>query len=776
MSDIPNEDFSHRVINYRWWFIATTILIFLVTASGARYLTINNDTRVFFSEGNPQFKALEALENTYTKDQSVVFVIAPKNGNVFTRETLSAIEELTESSWQIPYSSRVDSVTNFQHAYAVNDDLIVANLVENADQLRDDELTRARSAALAEPQLVNRLLSSSGHVTSVFINCLYPGESLDEVSQITAFSRNLAEEFRSKYPDLDIYLFGSIIMDNAFGEIGLDDMMTLIPFMYLTLIVIIGLCLRSVIAVFATFLIILMSMMTGMGLAGWLGISLNAASIAAPTIIMTLAVADSVHIQASAYQLMREGQSKHEAIAESLRINLQPVFLTSITTAIGFLSMNFSDAPPFRDLGNIVSMGVMAAFVYSALLLPSLLSVLPLRAKKSERAVNVPCCNRLACFIIRRRKAVFWSSLLGITLLSVGTLRIELNDSFLYYLGERYQVRQAGDFYQHNLSGADVIEYSLNAGESGGINNPDYLATVEAFANWYREQPKVVQVSTITDTVKRLNKNMHGDDETYYRIPESRELAAQYLLLYELSLPFGLDLNNQINVDKSATRMSVIIRDTTTREIREQDERARQWLKQHAPPGMFTYGSGLSVIWAHLSERNIYNMLGASFGALMLISLLLIFVLKSVRLGLVSLLPNLVPALMAFGLWGMTIGQVGLGLSVVVAMTLGIVVDDTVHFISKYLRAHREHGMNPAQGIQYAFHTVGTAMWVTTVALVAGFMVLTLSGFRMNSDMGLLSAVTILLALVMDFLFLPTLLMITGKHRKQGEQPCEKCE
>ncbi|MGF1757098.1 efflux RND transporter permease subunit [Photobacterium sagamiensis] len=776
MSDISNQDFSHWVINHRWWLIFSTLVLLLVAANGVQYLTINNDTRVFFSEENPQFKALEALENTYTKDQSVVFVIAPKNGNVFTRETLSAIEELTEKSWQIPYSSRVDSVTNFQHAYAIEDDLIVENLAEDVQQLTDEDLTRIRNIALSEPVIVNRLLSPSGHVTSVFINCLYPGESLDEVSQITEFSRNLAGEFRSKYPEIDIYLFGSVIMDNAFGEIGLDDMVNLIPFMYLALIVIIGLCLRSVIATFTTFLIILMSMLTGMGLAGWFGISLTAASISAPTIIMTLAVADSVHIQASIYQLMREGKSKHDAIVESLRINLQPVFLTSITTAIGFLSMNFSDAPPFRDLGNIVAMGVMAAFIYSVFFLPLLLTVMPLRAKKSTNDEIIPSCNWLACFVIKRRNVVFFGSLVSIIVISAGTARIELNDSFLHYLGERYEVRQAGDFFQNNLSGADVIEYSLKAEESGGINSPDYLATVEAFANWYRQQPKVVQVSTITDTVKRLNKNLHGDDETYYRIPESRELAAQYLLLYELSLPFGLDLNNQINVDKSATRMSVIIRDTSTREIREQDEKARQWLKQHAPPGMFTYGTGLSVIWAHLSERNIQTMLGASFGALVLISLILIFALKSVRLGLISLLPNLVPAFMAFGLWGVTMGQVGLGLSVVVAMTLGIVVDDTVHFISKYLRAHREHGMGPEEGIQYAFHTVGTAMWVTTAALVAGFMVLTLSGFKMNSDMGLLSAVTILLALAMDFLFLPTLLMISAKHRKQGAKPCEKCE
>ncbi len=174
---------------------------------------------------------------------------------------------------------------------------------------------------------------------------------------------------------------------------------------------------------------------------------------------------------------------------------------------------------------------------------------------------------------------------------------------------------------------------------------------------------------------------------------------------------------------------------------------------------MFTYGSGLSIIWSHISHRNINSMLGASFLALVLISGLMIFALRSLKHGILSLIPNLSPALMAFGLWGFVVGRVGLGLSVVVAMTLGIVVDDTVHFMSKYLRARREHKMNPSGAVRYSFNTVGTAMWVTTVALVSGFLVLTYSGYKMNSEMGLLTAITITLALAMDFLFLPVLLM-----------------
>ncbi len=757
--------YAEWVLKHRWWIIVASCLVLLTAASGMRFLSFNNDARVFFSEENPQLLALEQLENTYSKRDNVLFAIAPKDGNGFSRETLAAVEELTEASWQIPYSTRVDSVTNFQHTEVQEDDLFVGDLVLAARRLTDADLERIRKIATNEPLLVNRVISPSGDVLSVNANIILPGKSIDETNEIAAYSRKLVDEFRKKYPDIRIYLTGGIILDDAFGKISQDDMSTLVPAMLLVLLVMVGITLRSFTATFTTFIIIASSMCTALGIFGWFGLQLNAASVSAPTIILTLAVADSVHILATVFQQMRLGKNKDEAVHESLRINLHPVFFTSITTAIGFLTMNFSDAPPFRDLGNIVAVGVVAAFLYSVSFLPAMLAVLPVRIKAKVDPSGVICkpCENLANFVIRYQAHLFRSILVIIAILTVGISKIELNDNFIKYFSERYEVRRDTDFLEENLTGFDVIEYSLSSGESGGINRPDYLAKVEEFAEWYRKQPKAVHVITLAETVKRLNKNMHGDNSDFYRIPESRELAAQYLLLYEMSLPQGLDLNDQINVDRSSTRMTVTIKGSTAVELREMDRKARAWLKENAPQSMFTYGSGLSIMFAHISERNINSMLGASLVALVLISGILIFALRSIKLGVLSLIPNLAPAFMAFGIWGMAVGRVGLGLAVIVAMTLGIVVDDTVHFLSKYLRARRELGLHPSDAVRYSFSTVGTAMWITTLALVSGFMVLCLSGFKMNSDMGLMTSLTISIALAMDFFFLPTLLLKIDK-------------
>ncbi|MFQ5587006.1 MAG: RND family transporter, partial [Thermodesulfobacteriota bacterium] len=475
--------------------------------------------------------------------------------------------------------------------------------------------------------------------------------------------------------------------------------------------------------------------------------------------------ADSIHFLVTMFYNMRHGISKREAIVESLRINLQPIFLTSLTTAIGFLSMNFSDAPPFRDLGNIVAVGVTFAFLFSILFLPALMSLLPVRVRP-YRDDRKHAMDRFADFVVRRRKALFRGMLLFIILMIAGLSRIEFDDRFVEYFDARYTFRTDIDFVTDNLTGIYNIDYSLSAGGEGMVSDPAYLAKVDEFAVWYRKQEGVLHVNTITDTMKRLNRNMHGDRDDCYTLPESREFSAQYLLLYELSLPYGLDLNNQIDIKKSATRFSVTLGSLATRDILALEERAQQWLRENAPEHMRFHGASPTIMFSHIAKRNIWSMLVGTGMALVLISAILIFALKSFRIGMISLIPNFIPAFMAFALWGLLFKYVGLALSVVTAMSLGIVVDDTIHFLSKYLRARREHGMNIEESVRYSFCTVGMALWVTTIILVAGFSVLTYSGFALNSDMGLLTAIAIVFALLVDFLFLPTLLMKMKEENK----------
>ncbi|MEM7407722.1 MAG: efflux RND transporter permease subunit [Pseudomonadota bacterium] len=371
----------------------------------------------------------------------------------------------------------------------------------------------------------------------------------------------------------------------------------------------------------------------------------------------------------------------------------------------------------------------------------------------------------LGDFVVRRRTGLLYGMGLLVVVLVAFVPRNELNDIFLYYFDKSVEFRQDSDFTSDNLTGLMPIEYSLRSKEPGGVSDPEFLRQVEAFTSWYRQQPETVHVNTITDVMKRLNKNMHADDPGQYRLPTQRDLAAQYLLLYEMSLPYGLDLNNQLDIEKQATRFTASLKTLSTNEMLALERRVQDWLKQNAPDIAQGDGSGTALMFAHIGKRNIISMLGGTTVALLMISLLLILALRSIKIGVVSMLPNLIPAAMGFGLWGMLVGEVGLALSVVSGMTLGIVVDDTVHFLSKYLRGRREQGLDPQDAVRYAFQNVGRALLVTSIVLVAGFLILVLSSFHLNSGMGLLTAIVIVFALVADFLLLPPLLMKLEEKR-----------
>ena len=347
------------------WVILAFLTFAVVAASGAQKLVFKSDYRVFFGPDNPQLVAYESMQKIYTKNDNVSFVVVPPTDTVFTAEHLAGLKKLTKESWQVPYSTRVDSVTNFQYSFAEEDDMIVEDLIMDTSTLSANDLAKIKSIALNEPLLVNKIVSEQGDVSVVNVTVRLPGiDPISEVPEVAASVRAIKAQYLAENPGSQVYLSGMVMMNTAFTESSMNDSATLIPLMFLVVIIIIGVMLRTISGTVATVLIIIMSIASTMGLAGWLGFYLSGPSASAPTMILTLAVADCIHILTSMFYEMRHGADKRTAIAKSLKVNLQPIFLTSITTAIGFLSMNFSDSPPFRDLGNLVAMGVMLAFVF----------------------------------------------------------------------------------------------------------------------------------------------------------------------------------------------------------------------------------------------------------------------------------------------------------------------------------------------------------------------------------------------------------------------------
>jgi len=242
--------------------------------------------------------------------------------------------------------------------------------------------------------------------------------------------------------------------------------------------------------------------------------------------ILTMAIAKAVQMLITQRHESALGHDKISGMVESMRVNFQPVFVTSLTTILGFLSLNFSDAPPFHDLGNIAAMGVAAAFILSVTFLPAMVAILPAHSRKE--VLGKKALGNFGEFVIKHQtRLLIITSIIALALVSL-VPKNELNDIFVNYFDETVEFRRDSDYAAEHLTGVYYVDFSLTSSETGGISDPDFLKKTEQFSQYLRSLPGVIHVNTITDTFKRLNKNMHGDDPTWYKLPEQRDMAAQY--------------------------------------------------------------------------------------------------------------------------------------------------------------------------------------------------------------------------------------------------------
>ncbi|MCC5885779.1 MAG: MMPL family transporter [Gammaproteobacteria bacterium] len=719
--------------------------------AGASRLQFDPRYQTFFDPDDPQRLAFEHLREVFTPSDNLAFVVEPGPEGLFAASTLGLIEFLTTEGWQLPYATRVESLTNFTHSEAHGDDITIGPLVEDVATLDALELARIEGIARADPMLSGRLIEVGGDLTAVVVTVMPRGDPLQSSREIMTAARDLAARAMMDHPEAEIRLAGIVAMNHAFAESSEQDSMRLLPLMLLLMLIGLRVLLASWPLVVATFAVMLAAVAGALGAAGWLGMELTTPSALAPIIIVTVAVADCVHIGLAT---VRGDDALHLRLRRALDEHHGPVLLTTVTTAAGFLSMNFSAVPPFRDLGNLVAIGVLLAGVMSLWLLPALAMLLP---DAGRRPVWVEAMGRTCAGLAAARpgRRLLVGGLV-ILLVLPGLARLGVNDDFVSYFAPSQPFREAAELVDARLGGMYEIEYQLKADAAGGIHAPAWLAQVEAFATWLREQPETAHVLTYTDVLKRLNRTLAGDAPEAYVLPESAEAAAQYTLLYELSLPLGQDITNMVDQDYRSVRLLVSLRDVDSRRVLAFEQRAGAWLAEHAPLVSERHG-GINLMFAHISERNVAAMFEGNLFAVLVIGAMLAVALRAPGLAMVSLFTNLLPVALAFAVWGWLVQDLGLAISAAFGMTLGIVVDDTVHLLTRYRRLRAE--MDVAAAVRSTLATVGPALVVTTLILFVGFACLAASSFALNALLAQITLLTIGLALLVDLLLLPAWLM-----------------
>ena len=754
---------AETIIRYRPLCIIISILILAGLAQGLSKINFNPDINAFFPENDTLTTSHLSIEDTYSSMDNAVIGIGVKEGTVFTNEVLSLIEDLTERAWKTPHSLRVDSLSNYSYVSADGDDLYIEPFLEGSSTY-DLKTLKEKELIIEEEELAYGAIISKDKKTSL-INIVFdpPRKDIEaEYQESLNYVLGFLEEARKNHPEVDLIISGIVYMEYQSPMLLKAQMPKLMPTAILVILLTLFLLLRSLVAVAGSFLVILMSVVSAMGSIGFMSGDIAQPFIMVPILIATLAVADCVHLFTLYFQNLDSSRKSKEAMLESLKLNLQPLFLTSLTTAIGFLSLNLAPVEPLRGIGNGVAVGVFLAFIFTVLLLAPIVSYFNVKQSKNIN-FQKNIARKLGRFSIKNYKRL----LVIVPVISCFLMAFiplnKTNDNPLEFYSERYTTSAADSkWISQRIGGTFPVSYELNS--QGIVSDPEFLREVDKFSEWLASNKEVLHVSSLSKIMKNLNKTLHGKQDEWNIIPTEPDLSAQYLFFYEMSLPYGLDLTNSISQNKESIKLVASLKELGSLEYREFAKRVENYASQNMPEDMVSIGTGTRPIFAFMSNMLITQLTYALGIGIVLITATIILFFRSLRYGMLTSVTNLLPIGVAFGIWAIVSGEISMLVGIGMGTTLGIIVDFTVHFLSKYLHARRQKNLSAEEAVEYAFETVGFALIITSFSLILGFLVLLQAFFIPIHGFVLFSSIAFLSALIIDLLLFPALLITWDKR------------
>lgn len=765
MKFFDKKDFAKLLIKYRYLSIGLVIIVVCLLATGLTKLTFNPDLETYFPEGHPAVIRYNEIDDMFIPTDNLIIAVHSNEGTLFNGDSLKVIEELTKKSWTIPYSVRVDSLTNYSYVKSVNDDLIVEPFIEEAEKKSIEFFEKRENLVAGEDIIYKSLISEDKKTSVVSIIVDPPGPNKeDQNSELINYILGFIEPIKESNENLDIRLLGNPYLDYISPRIVKAEMPVVMPLMLLLIFFIVFLMIRSYVAVLATFVVILMSLIATFGSIGILGSPLNQMVTTIPILIITLALADCIHLFSIYFQNRVKGISSKESMEKSLEMNIQPLFLTTISTCIGFLCLNFIEVAPLRDFGNAVAIGIGFAFIFTIFFIAPIVSFFEVKTA-SKVTKQTRFSTSVGSFILKNGNKLIFSitSISFLILLCIPMNELDENPTQMY--AEGFTSFSSDTLWlDEKLSVTFPVNF-LATNEEGQVSDPDFLKILDKFSVWLEEREQVNHVTSLANNMKNLNKSMHGDDPEWKKIPENADLSAQYLFFYEMSLPMGLDLNSSISQDRKSTKISATLKDMSANEFKEFNNEVLGYLQQNNLENMISEPSSFRVIFTYMVEAIVNSLLYGLFIGILLITLIIGLFFRSYLLPALSIFPNILPIGMGFGLWGLFVGDVGFMVAVGMGSTLGVIVDFTVHFLSKYELARKEFKKSVEESVIYSFETVGFALIIMTVVLALGFSVLNLVTFIPIQDFAKFSVICFIGGLIINFLFLPNLLIKFDKRK-----------
>ncbi len=758
------ENFVNRVIKFRWAIAIIIPLITIMMASSLKNLEFEGSYRIWFGEESKILKNYDNFRAIFGNDDTVTIMFTNEDG-IFTKEALTSIDNITQKLWQTQYIARVDSITNYQYVHTDEeypDEVVIEDFIEDPQSYTKEELEEKRSIALKEDIIVGKLISKDAKTTMIAGRMTPKAGDDPEVSfklRDSVLKIIAPEEKKNAYK---FFLGGGPIINTSFIEIAQHDGGVFTPAVIVVAMILLLLIFRKFSSMFISIIVVIFTFLIVLSIQVLLGFKLNNFTANIPVFVVAIGIADAMHLLWIYTMARKKGMDNYESIHYSVKKNFLAIFLTSITTSIGFASLGISAVVPIQTLGIATASAALLAFVLTILFVPAMLAILNPNIKADEKIQvhnNHPVAVWYTHFLSKNAKVILTLSTLLFLGLGAGIFQANVDSNVVKYFSEDFPFRVSINEMQDKLTGPMSYEIVVDSKVNDGIKDPLFLRTVEDFyTEFYTEFDDVRHIHSLLDIVKVFNNVMDGSKT----IPQSKELVAQYLLLYSLSLPQGMEINDKMDINERLLRVTASLNLVDTSKDLEMIAWIENWWSK--TPYSATV-NGQTVMFAHMQHDITSTLIESITLAVVTISIIMLLIFRNWRMLPLFIVPNILPIALVVGVMGWLHIDIDMGVAIAGAIIIGVAVDDTIHFMVKYIEA-RKRGDSLEDAMKYVMSYAGSAIIFTTIVLSLAFLVFIFSDFNPNYHFGVVTASALIIAVIVDLVALPALLMLIDKNEE----------
>ena len=754
---------------FRWAIVIIIPLIIVALSSNLKNISFEGSYRIWFGEDSKILKSYDDFRLIFGNDDSMTIVFKDKNG-IFNKKALNTIATITDELWKTKYITRVDSLTSYQYVHASKEDpdeILVEDFIQDINSRDEKYFSSKKQVAINDTQLEGSFINKAADTTMIVAR-LVPkaGESEDISFELMDLVHKIIDPIQ-KDTGYHFYLNGGAAITTAFVSIAQGDGGTFTPLVIVSVIVLLFLLFRRVSGALIPMAIVILTVMVVLSIQVMLGYKLNNFTANIPVFIIAIGIADAVHIYIIWLMYRKRGISNINSVTRTLSKNMMPIFLTSLTTTVGFASLAISKVVPVATLGIATASGAILAFLLSITIMPVLLLIFGKKIKVQEEIqlehheeIIEDKYKNIANFIINNNKKILIITSIIFVIFGIGLFKVKVDSNTIRYFDKNVEIRKSTEFTMNNLTGPMAYEIIIDSKSKDGIKDPKFMKTVQRFYNEYKKEFKDVRhMASLMDVVKQFNKVMNGGKEEFYTVPNKKDLIAQYLFFYSMSLPQGMEISDKMDIDQRLLRVTAQINLVDT----SMDIRMIKWASSWWKNTPYTAEVvGQTSMFAYMQSDVTDTLIYSISIALLIVSLMMFVIFKNIKMLAIFLLPNVLPMMLVVGVMGWVGINIDLGVAIAGAIVLGVAVDDTIHFFYKYFDAKKK-GYDMRDTLAYVYQYSGNAILFTTIILSASFLVFLGSNFAPNYNFGIVTATALIIAFVADLLLLPALLSLIDK-------------